>query len=110
MHAERLHLGGRVAACISLLLERGIDPALPHGLPRSYLWLAFLRPLSGAHRHSATATVQVGHIASLCFSARSSDDLLLRLSSVDLMPRLGLNSIHSTTLRSSLARRSSLSA
>ena len=29
---------------------------------------------------------------------RSFDDLLLRLSSVDLMPRLGLNSIHSTIL------------
>ena len=29
---------------------------------------------------------------------RSFDDLLLRLSSVDLMPRLGLNSIHHTTL------------
>ena len=30
---------------------------------------------------------------------RSFDDLLLRLSSVDLMPRLGLNSIHSTIER-----------
>ena len=41
---------------------------------------------------------------------RSFVDQLLRLSFVDLMPRLGLNSIHSPTLRSSPARHSSLSA
>ena len=50
----------------------------------------------------------VGHI--LFFFFRSSDDQLLRLSSVDLVPRLGLNSIHSTIMRSHLLRRSSLSA
>ena len=109
MHAERLHLEGRGAACISLLLERGIDPALPHGLPHSFLvaCLSFLGPQSGAHQLSATATVRS---ATFLFSFRSSDDQLLRLSFVDLVPPLGLNSIHSTTLRSDLARRSSLSA
>ena len=59
-----------------------------------------VRPLPFGRPHSS--------FAFLAF--RSSDDLLLRLSSVDLMPRLGLNSIHPTTLRSSLARHSSLSA
>ena len=69
--------------------------------------LPFLGPQSGAHQLSATATVRS---ATFLFSFRSSDDQLLRLSFVDLVPRLGLNSIHSTTLRSSPARRSSLSA
>ena len=50
---------GRVAACICFLLEWGIDPALPHGLPHSYsCGLPSLRPQSGAHRLSATATVR----------------------------------------------------
>ena len=69
--------------------------------------LPFLGPQSGAHQLSATATVRS---ATFLFSFRSSDDQLLRLSFVDLVPRLGLNSIHSTTLRSSPARCSSLSA
>ena len=69
--------------------------------------LPFLGPQSGAHQLSATATVRS---ATFLFFFRSSDDQLLRLSFVDLVPRLGLNSIHSTTLRSSPARRSSLSA
>ena len=69
--------------------------------------LPFLGPQSGAHQLSATATVRS---ATFLFSFRSSDDQLLRLSFVDFVPRLGLNSIHSTTLRSSPARRSSLSA
>ena len=99
---------GRVEACSRFLQEWGIDPALPHGLPHSYsCGLPSFRPQSGAHQLSATATVRS---ATLLFSFRSSDDQLLRLSFVDLVPRLGLNSIHSTTLRSSTARRSSLSA
>ena len=69
--------------------------------------LPFLGPQSGAHQLSATATVRS---ATFLFSFRSSDDQLLRLSFVDLVPRLGLNSIHSIIMRSDLARRSSLSA
>ena len=67
--------------------------------PLLFLWLSF--PWS-SERHtptSATATVQVGHI--LC-SSRSSDDLLLRLFYVDLVLRLGLNSVHFTSLMTHL--------
>ena len=63
--------------------------------------------LRAAHTNLCDRYCSVGHIL---FFFRSSDDQLLRLSSVDLVPRLGLNSIHSTILRSYLLRRSSLSA
>ena len=64
-----------------------------------FLWLAL--PSSSERRTptSATATVRVGHISSLI---RSSDDLLLRLFSVDLVLRLGLNSVHFTSLMTHL--------
>ena len=94
-------LEGRVAACIFLgsgVSTRPYHTVHPTPFPL-FLWLAF--PWSSERRTptSATATVQVGHF--LC-SPRSTDDLLLRLFSVDLVLRLGLNSIHFTSLMTHL--------
>ena len=80
-------LEGCVAACF--LLEWGIDPALPHGLPHSFsCGLPFLGPQSGARQLVRLLLFMSATLISL----RSLDDLLLRLLSVDLVPRLFLNS------------------
>ena len=74
VHAERLLSGGPCGG-MQLSWEWGSDPALPHGLPHSYsCGLPFLGHQSGAHRLSATAILQVGHIACFlfCFSGHST--------------------------------------
>ena len=77
-------------------LEWGVDQALPRGSPHSFSVACQSLVLRAAHANKCDCYCSVGHISLASF--RSPDDLLLRLFSVDLVLRLGLNSVHFTSL------------
>ena len=82
-------------------LEWGVDQALPRGSPHSFsCGLPFLGPQSGAHQ--LVRLLLFRSATFLLLLSGHTDDLLLRLFSVGLVLRLGLNSVHFTSLMTHL--------